>query len=175
MMALPLSHSPRAWHGVEGRKAQPDTNTRKGKRLQGGWIEGKVGNEAMGSSRIHPRGIWQDSSCSWSTGPGDVQDAELQQMRKVRLWQGEKRREHRGERLEGAKHHRCHGFAKSWRDKAGTWGLQMTKVTGWTRRSRIWILPQTWPFFMEKKHKKSSLAWKFPKPLWSCWDGRSRF
>lgn len=95
-----------------------------------------------------------------------MQDAELQQVRKVRLGQGEKRREHRGGRLESAKHRQCHGFAKSWRDKAGTWGLQMTKVTGWARRSRIWILSQTRPFFMgkkKKKHKKSILAWKFPK------------
>lgn len=46
MMAFSLSHPPRAWRGVEGRKAQPDTNTEKGKRLQGGWMEEKVKSKA---------------------------------------------------------------------------------------------------------------------------------
>lgn len=47
---------------MAGRKAQPDTNTEKGKRFQGGWIEENVGDESMGSSRIHLRGTWQDTS-----------------------------------------------------------------------------------------------------------------
>lgn len=148
MMALSLSHSPRAWRGVAGRKAQPDTNTEKGKRFQGGWIEENVGDESMGSSRIHLRGTWQDTSCSWRSWGCAGCRAPANEGSQAE--EGEKRREQRGGRLEDAKHRQCHGFAKSWRDKAATWGLHMTKVTGWAR-IRIWILSQTLPFFRERK------------------------
>lgn len=60
-------------------------------------MEGKVGNEPMASSKIYPRGSWQDTSFPWSTGPGDGQGAELQQTGKARLWEGEKRRREPGE------------------------------------------------------------------------------
>lgn len=96
-------------------------------------MEGKVGNESMAGSspgvlgRTHP-----------SPGARDVQGAELSKGGKPGCGRGRKG----GGSLEGA---------KSWRDRANTWGL--TKLTGWARM-RIWILSQTRPFFREKNKKK---------------------
>lgn len=134
-----------AWQ--EGKLSQTQT-LRKGRGSRGVgsrrmWEMNQwdpAGSTSEGLGKTHPCS-WRSWGCAGCRAPANEgSQAE----------EGEKRREQRGGRLEGAKHHQCHGFAKSWRDKAATWGLHTTKVTGWAR-IRIWILSRTLPFFRERK------------------------